>query len=121
MVLDQASEVQVLSDLPEGRDGRGVPDHGLERFGAVLEACQEIVGLAQVGQDDGARLAVDPAGFDELPVGVTADGLFLEAGHKVSVYKSDSDRQMERVRFAKNPRKSRGNERKLGRGKPSVI
>src|SRR5262245_6262854 len=118
MVLDQAGEVQVLCDLPECRDGGGVTDGGLEWLGALLEACQQIIGLAQVGQDDGARLAVDPAGFDELPVGMTADGLFLEAGHKVSVYNSDGESQMGPAILGKNPGKTRENERDLARGNP---
>jgi hypothetical protein len=86
VLVDEGREVEVVSDFPEGGDGGGVTNGSLDGFGSLLQACEEVVGLAKVCQDDRARLAVDPAAVDELPVDMSAHGLFLEAGHILSVY-----------------------------------
>jgi hypothetical protein len=63
---------------------------GLEGLtGVELQASQEGVGGAQVGEDDLAGFSVDPAGGDDLPIAVAVDGLGGEASHLFSKYKKE--------------------------------
>ena len=66
---------------PEGGDAR--PEG---RGGGGLEALEQGIGRAEVGENDGAGAAVQAAGLDEVVVGVAVDDLGLEAGHIFSVY-----------------------------------
>jgi len=57
-------------------------DAGLDGLtGLLLEAGQERVGGAQVGQDDLAGFSVDALGGDDLPVAVTMDNLGSKRRH----------------------------------------
>jgi hypothetical protein len=49
----------------------------------LLEALEEGVGGAQVGQDDRAGATVHTAGLDEIVIGTTMDDLALDAGHQI--------------------------------------
>jgi len=49
--------------------------------GLLLEASQERVGGAQVGQDHLAGFSIDALGGDDLPVAVTVDNLGSKRGH----------------------------------------
>ena len=99
VLSDQGVEAQVLGDVPEGRDGTEVADEGGVRLVALLQASEEVVGLAEVREDDGAWLAVDAPGFNDLPVGMAADSFGHQARHEISVYtRTDKSRAVRNVR-----------------------
>ena len=95
VLVDEGREVKVVGDFPEGGDSGRVTDGSRNGLGGLLEACEEVVGFAEMSEDDGTRFAVDAAGLDELPIGMSVDGFFLEAGHGVSVYVSCADGQVQ--------------------------
>ena len=86
MLLEQGVEAEVLGDPPEGRHGAEVADRCGVRAVGVLEAPEEVIGLAEMGQDNGSGFAVDPSALHDLPVGMSADRLGHEARHEISVY-----------------------------------
>src|SRR5262245_52674215 len=86
MLSEQGVEAEVLGDPPEGRQGTEVADQCGVRAVGLLEAPEEVVGLAEVGQDDGSGFAVDSSALHDLPVGMSADRLGHQARHEISVY-----------------------------------
>ena len=88
--VDQLDDLQVGDELEEGSHRTmGIRLDG-EGADLSLQPPQEIFRFAQVGQDDGAGLAVDPARLDDVPVFVAAGGLGLNRRHAqpFSVYAS---------------------------------
>ena len=81
-MVNDINQVDLLSDIPQGGQGAKLKDLGLDRLAGVLfQAFQEGIGGTQMEQDDGPGLAVDPSGFDDLPVGMTSGDFFLDGGH----------------------------------------
>jgi hypothetical protein len=83
VLLEQGMEVEILGDFPERRDGAKVTDQGSIGLVHLLKAKEQVVGLAEVGEDDRARLAVDASGFDDLPVGMAMNGLGSQTRHRI--------------------------------------
>jgi hypothetical protein len=105
MLLEQGVEAEVLGDPPEGRHGAEVADQRGRGLAGLLEAPEEVVGLTEVGQDDGPGFAVDASGLHDLPIGMTADRLGHQARHEFSVYKQ-RDESRDRADFAENTEKN---------------
>ncbi len=82
MAVNGADHVQFLGHLPQRRAGPKLEDPGGERFShTVLQSLEQPLSGAQMQEHDRAGLAIDPARFDNLPVGVPPGGLFLDGGH----------------------------------------
>src|SRR5262249_52401723 len=107
MLLEQGVKAEVLGHPPEGRHGAEVADECGVRAIGLLEASEQVVGFAEMGQDDGSGFAVEPSALHDLPVGMTADRLGHEARHEISVYghRNESSGYAE---FAENIGKSVG-------------
>jgi len=81
--VDGAQQVQLPSQVPEGRSGTEIPLFSAQGSSRSLgEELEEFVGGAEMAQDAEARMAVLIAiGLDEAPVVVAAHGVGLEAWH----------------------------------------
>jgi hypothetical protein len=101
MLLEQGVDAKVLGDLPEGRHGTEVADERGVRPVELLEASQEVIGFAEVGQDEGSGLAVDASGLHDLPIGMTVNRLGHQARHEFSVYRHP-DESRNYADFAEN-------------------
>src|SRR5262249_19837303 len=101
MLLEQGVKAEVLGHPPEGRHGAEVADECGVRAIGLLEASEQVVGFAQVGQDDGSGFAVDPSALHDLPVGMSADDLVNQTRHEFSVY-NHSNKSRDRADFAEN-------------------
>ena len=79
--IDEPGQVQGLGARPERRDR--AMGHRAEPGGRwpLLQACQQRLGPPQVGDDEGAGLAVDAARFDDLPVLAAPNRLGHERRH----------------------------------------
>jgi hypothetical protein len=87
LLIDDRDHVEFMGHVPQGGDGPELQDFAFERFAdSFLESTQKPFGGAEVHEHDGAGLAVDTAGFNDLPVRVSTAGLFLNSGHLESVY-----------------------------------
>ena len=51
-----------------------------------LKARQQVVGFAQMGDDEDTGLAIDATGFDDAPIAVASNADALDARHVVSIY-----------------------------------
>jgi hypothetical protein len=51
-----------------------------------LKAREQVVGFAEVGDDEDTGLAIDATGFDDAPIAVASNADALNARHVVSIY-----------------------------------
>ena len=81
--VDAAQQVELPSQVPEGRSGTEIPPFSAQGPSRSLgEELEEFVGGAEMTQDAEARMAVLIAiGLDDAPVVVAAHGVGLEAWH----------------------------------------
>ena len=87
LLIDDRDHLEFLGHVPQCGDGAELDDFRLERFaGSFLESAQQPFGGAKMHEHNGARLAVNAAGFNDLPVRPATAGLFLNSCHNDSVY-----------------------------------
>ena len=80
--INEGDELEPLGQAPSRSEQAELLDACLDRLtGLLLEAGEEGVGGAEVGQDDLAGLSVDALRGDDLPVAATVDDLSRERGH----------------------------------------
>jgi hypothetical protein len=84
MTVNSADKVEFACDGEDGSHSAVGTRLDAQCFGRT-ESSEKVVGFSQVGEDEEMGLAVDTAGFDDPPVGMTADTVLLKAGH-VFVY-----------------------------------
>ena len=82
MPIDAICDSQLAGEAIERGNGAVGPGPDA-RFVGGVDAFEEVVGLAEVGEDDRRGLPVDAATGDEPVVGVSLDLDGLEAGHAV--------------------------------------
>jgi hypothetical protein len=85
MLWEQGVEAEVLGDPPEGRHGAEVADRCGVRAVGLWEAPEEVISLAEMGQDNGSGFAVDPSALHDLPGGMSADRLGHETRHGINI------------------------------------
>jgi len=81
MLVDEFADAKLLGELPKSDDGAEVADMGIKRL-LALEPGKQVVGFAQMRQDNRPGLTVNASAFDNLPVMMSADGLPDEGRHK---------------------------------------
>jgi hypothetical protein len=80
MTVNGADKVEFACDGEDGGHSTVGTRLDAQCFGST-ESGEKVVGFSQVGEDEKMGLAVDTAGFDDPPVGMTADAVLLKAGH----------------------------------------
>ena len=80
--VDEGDELKLLGQSPGRSEEAELLDARFEGLtGLLLQAGEERVGSAEVGQDDLAGFSVDALGGDDLPIAVTVDDFGGEASH----------------------------------------
>jgi hypothetical protein len=85
VAIDGASDIEFAGECVEG-GGCAMRLRAQAQKLSGLKAGEQVVGLAQMGEDDDAGLAVDANGLDDAPVAVASNAHALDASHIVSIY-----------------------------------
>ena len=82
VAVDEGNELKFFGQPPSGGQKAELLDAGFEGFSRLLlQAGEEGVGGAEVGEDDLAGLSIDTLGGDDLPVAVAMDGFGCKGSH----------------------------------------